>query len=270
MDAHERNNTEGKDEIERIKEDIEKSGFPLEIEVSQILEMHGWKANNQQYYLDQDEGKRRTIDIIAHVADHSQVGDYTPFHVSLVIECKSSSKPWVFWTTQKDKEIFSFPITLVKHWARPRGITAERKMYDDWLKWMPYSHIYSPDLNRVAVIHYEPFKEGKGHEIFEASNQVIKALSFILTRFKESALKLPNLYPLFVLYPVIVYDGHLFDLRIENGESRLFPTQYSQYSTSTLEEFFLIDVIKKEFFSAYLEKLNTEMDKMKNELKKQA
>ena len=270
MDPHERNNAAGKDEVERIKKDIKKSGFPLEIEVSEVLKKHEWRVLNQQYYFDRDERKVRTIDILAYVADHSQVGDYKPFHVSLIIECKSSSKPWVFWTRQKDKKLFSFPFMLVKHWARPRGITPERKMYDDWLKWMPYSHTYSPDLHRVALIHYEPFKNGKGREIFEASNQVMKALSFELMRHKESTLILPDLHPLFILYPVIVFDGHLFELRTEKGNLKLLPVEYLQHLTSTLGENFLIDVIKREFLSRYLEKLKAEINKMKNELGKRA
>ena len=270
MGLHERNKAAGKDEFERIKNDIKKSGFPLEIEVSEVLKRHEWRVLNQQYYFDRDERKVRTIDILAYVADHSQVGDYKPFHVSLIIECKSSSKPWVFWTTQKNKELFSFPVTLVKHWAKPRGITRERKMYYDWLKWMSYSHIYSPDLDRVALIHYEPFKKGKGREIFEASNQVMKALSFELMRDKECTLKVPDLHPLFILYPVIVFDGHLFELRTENGDLKLLPVKYLQYSTSTLGESFLIEVIKKEFLSTYLEKLKAEINTMKAELGKQA
>ena len=270
MNQHEGSNVEKKNEVERIKEDIRKSGFPVEIEVSEVLKRHEWRVLNQECYFDPDERKIRTIDIAAYVADHSQIGDYKPFHVSLFIECKRSSKPWVFWTTEKDKKFFSFPYMLVKHWARPRGITAKRKMYDDWLKWMPYSHIYSPDLDRVAMIHYEAFKEGKGRQIFEASNQVTKALTFTLMKNKEYTLKMPDLHPLFILYPVIVFDGRLFELRSGNGNLRLLPVEYLQYWTFTLGEDFLIDVIKKEFLSSYLEKLNTEVNRMKNELEKQA
>ena len=247
MNPHEGNNPAGKDEVERIKEDIKKSGFPLEIEVSKVLKRHEWRVLNQQYYFDQDEKKGRTIDILAYITDHSEVGDYKPFHVSLIIECKSSSTPWVFWTTHKDKEMFSFPSMVVKHWARPRGITAERKMYDDWLKWMPHSHIYSSDLDSVALIPYEPFKKGKGREIFEASNQVVKALSFELMRHKKFALLMPALHPLFIIYPVIVFDGRLFELRVENGDLGLLPVEYLQYWTSTPREDFLIDVVKKGF-----------------------
>ena len=270
MNPRERNNEAEKDEVEKIKEEIEKSGFPLEIEVSKVLKRHEWRVLNQQYYFDRDERKGRTIDVMAYVAEHSEIGDYKPFHVSLIIECKSSSTPWVFWTTQKDKKLFSFPFMLVKHWARPRGITPGRKRYDDWLKWMPYSHIYSPNLDRVALIHYEPFKKGKGRKIFEASNQVMKALSFELMRHKKLALLMPNLHALFILYPVIVFDGRLFELRVENGDLKVLPVEYLQYWTSTLREDFLIDVIKKEFLSTYLEELKAEINKMKVELEKQA
>ena len=50
-------------EVKRIIDDIEKTGFPLEIKVSLILEAKGWIVHNQEGYLDLDEnnGEQSTL-----------------------------------------------------------------------------------------------------------------------------------------------------------------------------------------------------------------
>jgi len=52
----------GEEEIQRIKENIWKSGLPLEIETSSKLKEHGWTVLIHDYYLDLEEGKNREID----------------------------------------------------------------------------------------------------------------------------------------------------------------------------------------------------------------
>lgn len=44
-----------KDEIDYIKGEIERSGFPLEMEVSSILKEDGWEVLPSSPYFDKDE-----------------------------------------------------------------------------------------------------------------------------------------------------------------------------------------------------------------------
>lgn len=46
-------------------EEIEKSSFPLEIEVSASLESEEWSVINNRPYIDPDKGELRSIDISA-------------------------------------------------------------------------------------------------------------------------------------------------------------------------------------------------------------
>jgi len=87
---------ERNDLIERVKEDIQKSGFPLEIEVSSILNKFGWEVQNQAFYLDEQEKKSRAIDIIASKFVAVKSESFTNYNTYLVIECKKSQKPWLF------------------------------------------------------------------------------------------------------------------------------------------------------------------------------
>jgi hypothetical protein len=78
----------------RIIKDLEKSGYPLEIYTTSVLESKGWEVINQDGYLDAEEGKWRTIDISAFMRielPYSSV--YRVLHLTLIIECKKSEKP---------------------------------------------------------------------------------------------------------------------------------------------------------------------------------
>lgn len=107
----------GKNKIEFIKEEIEKSGFPLEIEMASILEKDGWEVLPSSYYLDKDEKKWREIDIKAYksIDQSSDSKSIEPYHLSLalIIECKMSKKyAWVFFPWLRNKK--EMELTTVK------------------------------------------------------------------------------------------------------------------------------------------------------------
>lgn len=47
---------------DEIIEEIEKTGFPLELRVSKLLQDKGYYVANNLYFVDRDEGKGREID----------------------------------------------------------------------------------------------------------------------------------------------------------------------------------------------------------------
>ena len=65
----------GKDLIERVRCDLQKSGFPLEIEVMKLLMRFDWRVIPQHYYVDPDEGKGRSLDFscVKRVEVHSSL-----------------------------------------------------------------------------------------------------------------------------------------------------------------------------------------------------
>ncbi|RLG48826.1 MAG: hypothetical protein DRN92_00065 [Thermoproteota archaeon] len=189
--------------------------------------------------------------------------------VSLIIECKKSSEhPWVFFTNEKGRE-FDFPQFLVKSWGNPRI----HKDFASQERWMRQSHYFNEKIKKKAIIGYEAFKEkGKrGGKIFEASMQVIKAISYQLRRTVEVSHYMPK-NALFIKYPVIVFDGHLFEYTLEE----LKPTKYLQYLVrrsladplirELVGDLFLIDVLTTDFLPEYLEMVKKEIDSIKHEL----
>jgi len=260
-------------EKEKIIGDIEKSGYPVEIKATSILESNGWNVLNQQVYLDTETRKWRPIDIVAF--KNVKLPDYSIYerlHVSLIIECKKSAKPWVFWVRDKRELRIFHPIAACgliklesKPWLHPLHL---EKLADCF-------HYYFPRFRTIGIIPYEPFTKGKSL-IFEAKNQVIKSLLYeqqqrrnfcsmkeVEEKYRRN-LKATNL--MFVLYPLIIFDGHLYELQYVKDKPKLSLSKYIQYLTSfgqpMAEESFVIDIVKIDFLKEYLEMLNEQTERL--------
>jgi hypothetical protein len=250
---------EEKDEIHRIEKDTQQSGFPLEIEVTAILKKSGWDVQNQVYYQDKDEGKPRSVDVIATKAWFESFGVYDRFSITLVIECKKSVKPWVFFMTSKSRNLFEFPFFYIKNFSQP-----ELEKSINFIKWSQEQMHYVSSSRECAVISYEPFKEGKGQEILEATHQVTKALKDHLEFCKKAATMI-SMEPAFLLYPVIVFDGHIFEYAVQNEDLKISRSDYVQF---LMGNDFLIDVIERNSLPDYLKMVDEEITTLKERLKR--
>lgn len=250
------------DEIHKIEEEIKSSGFPLEIEATAILKEHGWSVRNQVYYIDKDEGKARSVDIVAHKAFFENFSAHDRLNISLVIECKKSVKPWVFFTSSKEGQpLFELPFSIIKNFATPK---LERSL--NVTRWMLKQMHYTSSLSKeCAIISYEPFKEGKGREVLEATYQVTKALNYLLEFFRTGP-TLVSMKRVFILYPAIVFDGHIFECEPQNGNLKLSQSNYVQFFVE-MEQAFLIDIMGKEFLPKYLKIIDEEIKSLKEALK---
>lgn len=237
------------------------------------MQSKGWNVLNQEGYLDIETGKWRTIDIVATKAkDLPDSSIYKRLHMSLIIECKkiSDDKPWVFFVREKKHNKIFDPLAaigLVKYVSKPQLHPSCLPNIVDGL------HYYSPNFNKVAVIPYEPFlKEGKSN-LYEAQHQVIKSLLYEkdeLERFlsmeetiEETIPKVNKINLISIAYPVIIVDGKLYELELENEKLKLAPSNYTQYLTSygfPYSEEFLVDVIKIDFLNEYLDMIEREIE----------
>lgn len=260
-----------KEFIKKIEEEIKKSGFLLEIEVASELSRRDWIIRIHEYYIDEREKKSREIDIVAHKQFEVGSPDYDFFHVTLVIECKKShKKPWVFFTVKKGRE-FVPPLSLflLKFFGVP-------KLIDDlkWLgvqyKWIKECHYFNlSDFPNVAIISFEPFSNKS--QIFEAKMQVLNALNFIMKEMLKLKGQVHSIGKriLFIFYPLIIFDGHLFEY---TQEEKIRPVMYLQYlvrhgftefSGTLAHDLFLIDVMKKEFFPKFLNIIDEDFTKIR-------
>jgi hypothetical protein len=200
----------------KILEEITKTGFPLELRVADFLQRDGRYVANSLYYLDQDEGKGREIDLRAlknlfldfYLEKHPSEFD-SPCSVRdcLLIECKKSNKPWVIFTsagTPYDNELFDLDC---------QGFDENAEWYTEtFLTELEKVHPFATDKMRGRG-HFEPFKGGEGGEmIFKAITTVVKAT--IATRKNGFGAGRGSV---FFYYPLVVFDGLLFEAHLKDG-----------------------------------------------------
>jgi hypothetical protein len=103
-------------ERQHVRNMLEASGFPLEVEMSSFLERRKWAVAPSIFYqdLDQKDMNLREIDILAsrtHLQD-STGKRFEPYelHLALVVECKKSKDfNWVFYTRPIERNKMFFP-----------------------------------------------------------------------------------------------------------------------------------------------------------------
>lgn len=77
----------------KIEEWLEKGGYPLEMQVCQVFSNNGFDVVPSDFYLDDESGQSREIDLIA-----SHTIEFDKFLVTFtyIVECKNNNdKPWV-------------------------------------------------------------------------------------------------------------------------------------------------------------------------------
>ena len=93
-------------------------GYPLEMEAAKAFRDGGFQVSQGGYYVDQDKGKPREIDLVASHHSHIADGDV---YSTLVVECKASrNKPWLLFSPPSidDNHSFSFLSRIASKRAR--------------------------------------------------------------------------------------------------------------------------------------------------------
>ena len=257
-------------EINYLKEKIRKTGYPLEIEISSMLDRK-WVVVNTDAYLDSDEGKMRDIDITAW--------QYSPktwlpilAEIGLVIECKKDDNfAWVFftrplefeWEGDIDGQYLDEIQILTKN--------VEATQIEEIISKKTKLHYASAES--VAVAFDEFFMKGKKktfekkkREIFEAENQLKKYISYY---FGQCVKARYDIYRLNMLFPLIVFDGNMYETIIEKGKIKVSETNHvvltTSYRTSysIWEQSLLIDVVHKDYFPSFLKVLSEDIKSFK-------
>lgn len=257
----------------KIRQDLDRSGFPLEIEVGSKFSNGSWKVTHQPVFRDEDENRSRYTDIAATKTVSEAFLDFSRLTVRVVCECKRSNKPWIFYTPPSDelKDKTMAVLSYLKFRFHPSvqpGPLIGRLYESHYLSKAP--------TDRLGQAYYiafrdSPNKEGgpRGYDqIFDATNQVLKALRFQVSDFETTVRKMGRGMPTTVVlfYPLIVFDGQLYQYFLTHDEeSVLEETSHVKYrvaflGSSDVTEQFLVDVIAKKSLSKYLDQLDQEME----------
>ncbi len=275
-------NDKSKPQEEYLLKLLEKTRFPLEVEVSDLLEPD-WIVFNNEAYVDEDEGKTREIDIFAiHDSETDQLTWVNPprlfLATDLALECKrSETHAWVFLTRKK---------------AVPPGLGSAQTL--DFLQvFSGGSASFLGNPLELPKLHYDtterlahagtPIKleklGGKGGsqkdergEIFEARNQLMKFSHDFLNSYRKRFATDPTRRDIVLLFLTVVFDGPLYEARIENREWNIAPSDHvllktGRYSKTTGNyESYLVDVVTKRQFPEYVKVLNRDISLIRNEV----
>lgn len=255
---------EEKDVLNKLKQ----KGFSLEVQVCESLEADGWTVTAQDYYFDQDQGKARTVDLVATKRFKfekwfNKQPRFDFLDTTLVVECKKSVNPIVFYMTEKGSlfQEEGWRAGIVKYLVSPRITMPVIEISD---KFLSKSHYYASDITKASV----NFRVLDGEDFFfEALNQVLKALKFKFERTEDSLRTLSEGALLFH-YPIVILEGSMF--QYELGE--VHRTKYVQYQcqgVSRYDESFVVDVLDNRFLPDFLGVLKTEHDSLKASMSRQ-
>lgn len=218
-------------EIKNLKKAILNSGIHLEIQVSQLLQKSGWKTVNQFPYFDEIDKKIRALDVVAMKK------------IGLAIECKKATDhPWTFFVVPKSDP---WPKIILEKGAIRTTMGKEVPPSQ-----FPKSHILDEKIN-VGTIEYTPFS--KKDDFFEAKHQVLSGLHYANPSKETKELGFP-------VYPVIVFEGKMWEFYLDKGELQLKPLEYLHFIASSplSQGDFLIDVVNITYLPKFLEAVDQE------------
>jgi hypothetical protein len=259
-----------------LRREISATGFPLEIEISSILD-RDWIVYNNDPYVDED--KTREIDIFAvHPSslftEEQKRRDIFILTSNLVIECKkATTHAWVFFT-------------------RPRP--------SDWEPGLPGGHSFDfleafshgkqsfLDEIRFPKTHYDTFPRvayncvevkltkdirAETKEIFEAQNQLWKCLTYDCKCLREELEKDRSSRFIALYFPAIVLDGDLFEATGSSRSVRLTERHHMLLSFSRRSRAlgsvkdFLVDIVRKDNFREYTSTLQSDISAIRDYFK---
>lgn len=235
------------EKIKKIRECILKSGYPLEVEIGNFLRKNGWLVGNQVPYVDKESGKIRPVDVLAMKfrLQPPRLG------VMLLIECKKSLKhDWIFHTQEKEKEFFPLLGMIVDFLKKFENIPFDDELTNLSTKNLMASKLYCLHLldNAIKIGVFNIISSAKAKDDFYiATNQIISAVS-------SQRDKTPRTVPT-ITFPVIVFDGDIFEFYQENDEPKILPINHLQFMSFEKAEAgmspCLIDVVRKTYFSEF-------------------
>ena len=243
---------------DRLLEAVEKSGFPLELRAAHLLQQFGYEVATNLYYVDQDEGKGREIDIRA-LRNYKFRGvhdDDLWVRHCLFIQCKRSSKgPWAFFTSPATGYDAALTDPLVS------GLTTNAKWSEPPIPTLLQSTHPLGRLVRRGRSFTEPLKkEGTEETIFSALVTAAKAtINAVNSSFCAG-------YGSVCFYfPVVLLDGELWDVHLK-GDGSLDAEPASRvgfsffYQSPNYQQRLLMPIVTWEDFKAFLQDLDKTLE----------
>ena len=76
----------------RVLQDLEQSGFPLEIEVGSLFANKGWEVRHQAIFREKGDEQTGYVDVLATKSLAGKFDRYHRLSLNVICECKKSAK----------------------------------------------------------------------------------------------------------------------------------------------------------------------------------
>lgn len=254
------------DEIDFIKRELKKRGYPLEHYVQALLVEKGWVVQPNAYFLDKDTNKGRELDIKAAYEDFES-SSWSCFFLNLLVQCKSlPGNAWIFFSVPRQ----SVPYTRIAK----LGLTDFLELRDLEIFEQKETHFDRSNVvlatNYCEIITDKEKSNKRDNNIWECAVTLIKATSQELQQahadskqylkddlcsFDEFIKNGPSEL-VYIIYPLIVFEGRMYEARFSEEDITLQRKEHVQlfvdYQSGRYKGQFCIDVVTKERFSQYL------------------
>jgi hypothetical protein len=253
------------EDIEKLKSQIKKGGFPFELEVAHEFANKGWSVENNTYYVDKDENKGREIDLIADYVKMFETPEkhYTECTFSFVTEIKKEKdKPWVIFTTETtnfEKMIYDIFVDKIYNNFDKKILSKSFKKHNQVLH------------DRLGRSFTEGFSQGRD-KIFTSLCNVTKAfISKLEDREKPGSTD----SILYYYEPLIILSGQLFEAFLdENKELVVEKREHMQMRFNYMSDYYkertngyIINIVTQDFLPTFIDFRSSKFDKIFKEIK---
>lgn len=194
---------------DKIKEWLEKQGYPLEMRVAKELTNFGFESYQSHYYTDPETEKQREIDVIGNcrASNGTNIVNF-----QLIIECKNNQdKPWVAFSNLENE--LSRNVYINQRPACRIGV--KYLDYISKIQGLDTSELFRQP-SRLAYNVTQAF-ESNSDKVYSALMSVVNAIKYRRERV-NSETTFNNLCEIY--FPIIVVGGKLFDCFLdENNEN---------------------------------------------------
>ena len=189
---------------EKIKEWLQKGGFPLEMKCTNSLLKNAFVVAQSVYYQDAETAKFRETDIIASKFREIN-GTWT--HITFVIECKKTpNKPWVI--LKNDKLINHINEDLPVYYTR----NCKRFIHEISKEDVYKSELFFKNERSLGYSIQTAFANKGVDRSYEAIQSVTKASEY----FSEKINSRSNICAFY--FPIIIIEGKLFEGKLNDDE----------------------------------------------------
>lgn len=257
-------------EIGDIKQAIDSSGYPLQTIIAQkLLEKH-FMIQDEWSYVDSQSNSLRTMDIIAN----KRLGDsevYQPRirpELNLLIECKQSNLPYIFFLNSNKPFRYEFPVIA--------GVPNKEITISSNDTMSTYTNPVYATLGLEKESFFREIPEfcstfskcsRKGKNIELSGSDAYNGLVFPLIKatqyFEKSQISKPSAvyHDAHLTIPVGIVDAPMFGVRVLEKGNDLFSIpwvrvlkheSFENDEANNNQKLYALDVVHKDFFDTYL------------------